>query len=129
MDTISNYLTIVRNASFAKKANCMTGWSRVKECLAIIWIKEGLIKEFTIICNEKKIKTIILTLKYIKKEPVIQSITRVSKPGCRLYYKSKKIPNFLKGIGIVIVSTPKGIMNRNHARKRNLGGEVICKIW
>jgi len=79
--------------------------------------------------QSSKLKTLILTLKYKDKKPVLTNIKRISKPGVRIYVKKEKIPRVLGGLGTVILSTPKGLMTGKEARKKGLGGEVICEIW
>ena len=99
--------------------------SKMKEQIAKILKEEGFIEEFKV-----EDKTLTLTLKYANnKERVITGLKRISKPGLRVYAKADEIPTVLNGLGIAIISTPKGVMTDKLARKNNVGGEVIAYIW
>ena len=125
MDPISNMLTSIKNALAIKKETVEIPASKLKSEIAKILKKEGFIEDYQVIPPFK----IKIKLKYKGKEPAVTEIKRVSKPGCRIYVKNKEIPTVLRGLGIVILSTPAGVMTGKEAKKKGLGGEVICKLW
>ncbi len=128
-DPIADMLTRIRNASNAKHDSVDVPASNIKKELAQILLNEGFIKGFDFIDDAKQ-GIIRVDLKYGKQnEKVISGIKRISKPGLRVYVKSDEIPRVLGGLGIVILSTSKGIMTDKVARKENIGGEVICYVW
>ena len=128
-DPIADMLTRIRNASNAKHDSVDVPASNIKKELAQILLNEGFIKGFDVIDDAKQ-GIIRVDLKYGKQnEKVISGIKRISKPGLRVYVKSDEIPRVLGGLGIVILSTSKGIMTDKVARKENIGGEVICYVW
>lgn len=131
MDPISNMLTTIKNALASKKEEIFIPVSKLKIEILEILKREGFIKDYEIVdkapfspSSRLKIK-----LKYKGKEPAIVELKRVSKPGCRIYVKNQEIPQVLGGLGIVILSTPAGVMTGKEAKKKGLGGEVLCKIW
>ncbi|TJX14091.1 30S ribosomal protein S8 [Tissierella creatinini] len=128
-DPIADMLTRIRNASNAKHDSVDIPASNIKKELAQILLNEGFVKGFDVIDDTKQ-GIIRVDLKYGKQnEKVISGIKRISKPGLRVYVKSDEIPRVLGGLGIVILSTSKGIMTDKVARKENIGGEVICYVW
>ncbi|WFA07643.1 30S ribosomal protein S8 [Tissierella sp. Yu-01] len=128
-DPIADMLTRIRNASNAKHDSVDIPASNVKKELAQILLNEGFIKGFDVIDDAKQ-GIIRVDLKYgNQKEKVISGIKRISKPGLRVYVKSDEIPRVLGGLGIVILSTSKGILTDKVARKEKVGGEVICYVW
>jgi small subunit ribosomal protein S8 len=128
-DPIADMLTRIRNASNAKHESVDIPASNIKKEIAQILLNEGFIKGFDVIDDGKQ-GIIRVDLKYGKqKEKVISGIKRISKPGLRVYVKSDEIPRVLGGLGIVILSTSKGIMTDKVARKENIGGEVLCYVW
>jgi len=128
-DPIADMLTRIRNASNAKHDSVDIPASNIKKELAQILLNEGFVKGFDVIDDAKQ-GIIRVDLKYGKQnEKVISGIKRISKPGLRVYVKSDEIPRVLGGLGIVILSTSKGIMTDKLARKEKLGGEVICYVW
>jgi len=128
-DPIADMLTRIRNASNAKHESVDIPASNIKKELAQILLNEGFVKGFDVIQDEKQ-GIIRVDLKYGKnKEKVISGIKRISKPGLRVFVKSNEVPRVLGGLGIVIISTSKGIMTDKVARKENVGGEVICYVW
>lgn len=128
-DPIADMLIRLKNAYLAGKEVVEIPYSKMKEDIAKVLVKEGYLRNLTISTNDSKIKIIKLELKYKNKKPAIEEVKQISKPGVRIYAKAKKIPRVKFGFGITIVSTPQGIMTDKEARKRNLGGEVICQIW
>jgi small subunit ribosomal protein S8 len=126
-DPISDMLTRIRNASRALLPAIELPHSRMKESLAQILKKEGYVAEVSV--DGKAIKKLKIQLKYQGKKNVIEGLKRVSKPGLRKYVGSTEIPRVLGGLGISIVSTSEGVMTGTQAKKKNLGGELLCYIW
>lgn len=128
-DTIADMLTRIRNANSAKHPTVDVPASNMKKQIAQILVDEGYIKRFRVIDDDKQ-GVIRITLKYTEnKSQVITGLRRVSKPGLRIYSNSKDMPKVMKGLGIAIVSTSKGIMTDREARKNNVGGEVLAFVW
>lgn len=128
-DTIADMLTRIRNANSAKHPTVDVPASNMKKQIAQILVDEGYIKSFRVIDDDKQ-GVIRITLKYTEnKSQVISGLRRVSKPGLRIYSNSKDMPKVMKGLGIAIVSTSKGIMTDREARKNNVGGEVLAFVW
>lgn len=127
-DTIADMLTRIRNANQMRYEEVTVPASNVKKEIAKILKEEGFIKDYKIVSDDAQ-GTIVLTLKYNKKERVITGLKRISKPGLRVYAKNDEIPKVLNGLGIAIISTSKGIMTDKEARKQNIGGEVLAYIW
>ena len=128
-DAIADMLTRIRNANAAKHESVMIPCSNVKKAIAEILLAEGYIKSYQVIEDNKQ-GMIKVALKYGPgKTRVIQGLRRVSKPGRRIYSSCEEIPSVMKGLGISIVSTSKGIMTGKNAVKENVGGEVLAFIW
>ena len=128
-DTIADMLTRIRNASAAKHPTIDVPCSNVKKQIAQILVDEGYIKNFRVIEDNKQ-GVIRITLKYTEnKSQVITGLRRVSKPGLRIYSNCKDMPKVMKGLGIAIVSTSKGIMTDKKARELHVGGEVLAFVW
>lgn len=128
-DPIADMFTRIRNANQVKHANVEIPASKMKLEILKVIKDEGYIVDYELV-NEGTQGVIKVTLKYTdKKERVIKGITRISKPGLRVYAKSSEMPKVLNGLGIVIVSTSKGIMTDREARKNNFGGEVVAYVW
>ena len=128
-DSIADLLTRIRNASSAKHETVDIPASNMKKAIMQILVDEGYVKSFTVIEDGKQVM-IRATLKYGEgKTPVITGLRRVSKPGLRIYSSVEDMPKVLKGLGIAIVSTSKGIMTDRQARKENVGGEILAFIW
>ena len=128
-DTVADMLTRIRNANSAKHDTVDIPASKMKTAIAQILLDEGYIKGFTVI-DDKKQGLIRITLKYgPNKSQIITGLRRVSKPGLRIYTSCKDAPKVMKGLGIDILSTPKGIMTDKRARKENVGGEVLAFVW
>ena len=126
-DPISDMLTRLRNAGHALRPTVAVPHSRVKEDIAAILKKEGYVAEVAVDGN--KIKTINIKLKYQGKKSVIEGIRRISRPGLRHYVGATEIPRVRGGLGVAVISTPEGVMSGMDARKKNLGGEVLCYVW
>jgi len=127
-DPISDFLTRIRNAQAARHETMTVPGSRIKKAIADILKREGYIENVEESVDGVK-KTLTLTLKYIGKAGIIRSIQRVSTPGRRIYRGSKELPRVLSDQGIVILSTSAGLMTNKEARRRKLGGEVLCEVY
>lgn len=128
-DPIADMLTRIRNANSAKHETVDVPASNMKKSIAEILNNEGYIKGYQIIEDGKQ-GVIRIALKYgNNKEKVISGLKRVSKPGLRIYAGTEELPRVLKGLGIAIISTSKGVMTDKEARKQNIGGEVLAFIW
>ena len=128
-DPIADMLTRIRNANSAKHDTVDIPASNRKKAIAQILVDEGYIKNYKVIEDDKQ-GTIRVTLKYGEgKSQVITGLRRVSKPGLRIYSNAEDMPKVMKGLGIAIVSTSKGIMTDREARKQNVGGEVLAFVW
>ena len=128
-DPIADMLTRIRNAGSAKHETVDVPASKMKKAIAEILLEEGYIKSFQIIDDGTQ-GIIRISLKYLPgKEKAIQGLRRVSKPGLRVYAGSDELPKVLKGLGIAIVSTSKGVMTDNKARSLHVGGEVLAFVW
>lgn len=128
-DPIADMLTRIRNALMARHKNVIVPASKIKLEIVRILKEEGYIENFEYIKESPQDK-IKIFLKYDEnKRPVIAGIKRISKPGRRIYKGYRELPKVLNGLGIAIVSTSQGIMTDHEARRRKIGGEVICEIW
>jgi len=131
-DPIADMLTRVRNALMAGKPSVDVPLSKIKAEIARILKEEGYVEDFTI-GDESPVPMIHITLKYFgtrrDRRPVITNLLRVSKPGRRVYRKRMELPRVLSGTGIAIITTPKGVMTAQQARRERVGGEVLCYIW
>ncbi len=126
-DTISDMLTRVRNASHALKPEVEVVYSKLKENLARILQEEGYIAGYGV--EGSTIKRIRLKLKFQGRKGVIAGLRRVSRPGLRRYVGSREVPRVLGGLGVAILSTPRGVMTGAEARRQNVGGELLCYVW
>ncbi|MDY6854819.1 MAG: 30S ribosomal protein S8 [Thermodesulfobacteriota bacterium] len=128
-DPLADMLTRLRNGSKAKFKKVDIPSSNLKVSIAKILKEEGYIKHYNVV-RDKKQGVLIVYLKYDEgKNEIITGLKRVSKPGCRVYVRSDKIPKVLNGLGINILSTPKGVLTDKKARELNVGGELLCSIW
>ena len=128
-DVIADMLTRIRNANDAKHESVDIPASNLKKAIAEILLEEGYIKNFQIVEDGRQ-GIIRVTLKYAPgKQKVIHGLKRVSKPGLRIYAGAEELPKVLKGLGIAIISTSKGVMTDKKARKENIGGEVLAFVW
>lgn len=128
-DTIADMLTRIRNANSAKHDTVDIPASNMKKAIAQILVDEGYVKNYQVIEDGKQ-GVIRIVLKYTAgKTPVITGLRRVSKPGLRIYTSCEEAPRVMKGLGIAILSTSKGVMTDKEARKQNVGGEVLAFVW
>jgi len=133
-DPIADMLTRIRNVAISNGTLVSMPSSKIKAEIARILVEEGYVKKFDIVDgSQSHQKTLRLRLKYIgerrQRRPLITGLERVSRPGCRVYSKKTDIPWVLSGIGVAILSTPKGVMTGQRARKMGVGGEILCKVW
>ena len=130
-DPISDMLTRIRNASNAKLPRATMPSSKMKASLAETLKEAGYIADYSVedIGNNKKELTIVLKYKGKGSVPVIEGIKRISKPSCRVYVGCDEIPHVLGGLGIAVLSTSEGLMSDRAARKRKVGGELLCYVW
>lgn len=127
-DPIADMLTRIRNASAAKHATVDIPASNMKKAIAEILLEEGYIKNYQLV-NDGVQGIIKITLKYNGNEKAITGLRRVSKPGLRMYAGADELPQVLKGLGIAIISTSKGVMTDKKARQAHVGGEVLAFVW
>lgn len=126
-DNIGDILTMIRNANLIKSSSTLVPNTNSSRQISKILYKEGFIKSFEILSP----KYLILYLKYIggKNYPILTNLRRISKPGRRIYTSYKEVPIILGGLGIIILSTSKGILTDKEARVKCVGGEILCSIW
>jgi small subunit ribosomal protein S8 len=128
-DPLADMLTRIRNGHMAKHTRVDVPTSKMKVSLAKILKEEGYIKNYKVL-KDRPHGVLRIYLKYYDgNQPVITGLTRLSKPGRRVYVKSGEIPRVLNGMGVAILSTSKGILADRDARKQNLGGELLCSVW
>ncbi len=128
-DPIADMLTRIRNASMAGRKTVELPYSRFKEKAAQILVKERFLASVAVAGEKPAAKKLVLGLKYQGKEPVLHGIERVSKPGRRFYSRADKIARIRWGFGVTLVSTSAGLMTDKEAKQKNLGGELICRVW
>ena len=133
-DPIADMLTRIRNAVMSGQAMTAMPFSKVKVEIAKILKEEGYLENFEVADGERPSQKVLrLKIKYIgerrERKPVLTDLERVSRPGRRVYTKKQEIPWVLSGIGVAILSTPKGIMTGQRARQLGVGGEILCKVW
>lgn len=128
-DPIADMLTRIRNAVLARHDFVLVPSSRMKLAIAKILREEGFIKDYEVLKGKPQ-RIIKIHLKYMdKKEPVLTGLQRVSKPGLRVYVQRSEIPRVYGGLGIAMLSTPKGVITGEQAWRQNVGGELLCYIW
>ncbi len=126
-DPIADMLTRIRNAQLAEKTSVVMPSSKLKVAIAQVLRDEGYVEGFNVVSDKGK-ATLEIGLKYYAGRPVIEKVQRISRPGLRIYKGSKDIPKVMNGLGIAIVSTPKGLMTDRKARADGIGGEVLCIV-
>ena len=129
VDPIGDMLTRIRNGQMRMSSTINVPASKFREKVLEVLKDEGYIISYKLQNDSGKKNNILVDLKYNQGMPVIKEITRISKPGRRVYTKADSIPRIQNGLGIAIMSTSKGIMTDNDARKENLGGEILCKVF
>tara|TARA_Y100001958_G_scaffold158343_1_gene155911 strand:+ start:948 stop:1346 length:399 start_codon:yes stop_codon:yes gene_type:complete len=128
-DPIGDMFSRIRNGQMRSLNSVQIPSSNFRKNILEILKKEGYIKDFFIEKSEKNKISLTVSLKYYEGDPVIKEIKRISKPGRRVYSRATSIPKVMNGLGLAILSTPKGVMSDSEARKNNLGGEVICRVF
>ena len=132
-DPIADMLTRIRNATMSGQNVAAMPSSKIKAEIARILKEEGFLEDFEVVNGDGSTIVLRVRLKYIgerrKRRPVITGVERVSRPGRRIYTQKQDIPWVLSGLGISILSTPKGVMTGNRARQLGVGGEILCKVW
>jgi len=129
VDPIGDMLTRIRNGQMRSSSTVKIPASKFREKILNILKVEGYILNYKLSSDKNKKNNISVDLKYNQGIPVIKEITRISKPGRRVYTRADSIPRIQNGLGIAIMSTSKGVMTDNDARKENLGGEILCKVF
>jgi len=128
-DPIADLLTRTRNGQEANKSSIAAPASAFRESVLSVLKREGYIRDFSRVNIRPGIDELKIELKYFDGEPVIKEISRVSRPGRRVYSKIKELPRVYNGLGIAILSTPRGVMSDTEAREANVGGEVLCHVF
>jgi small subunit ribosomal protein S8 len=128
-DPVGDLITRIRNAQLRNKSKVSTPGSRLRKSVLDVLKAEGFIRDYATVEHKNGRTEFEIELKYFDREPVIREIARVSKPGRRVYVAAKNLPRVNNGLGIAIVSTPKGVMADHDARDANVGGEVLCTVF
>ncbi|ADZ70180.1 30S ribosomal protein S8 [Polymorphum gilvum] len=128
-DPLGDMLTRIRNAQLRRKSKVTSPNSKLRAHVLDVLAKEGYIRGYTTVEYEDGKSELEIELKYFDGEPVIRTIERVSKPGRRVYSSVKNIPHVANGLGVSILSTPRGVMSDHQARDENVGGEVLCRVF
>ena len=129
-DPVADMLTRIRNANRARKAAVDMPWSRHKEAIAKALVGEGYLESAAEVTEEGSGRTLRIGLRYDdRRRPVILGIKRVSRPSLRVYVGATEIPAIRKGLGVQVLSTPKGVLVDREARKQGVGGELLCTVW
>ena len=129
IDTIGDFLTIIRNGVFASKRSVVAPYSTIKFEIAQLLKDEGFIRDYVVEELENNKKQLTIVLKYVQGESVIHEITRVSTPGRRAYVGHGSVKPVIGGLGITILTTNQGVMTNKLARERGVGGELLCTVW
>jgi small subunit ribosomal protein S8 len=128
-DPIADMLTRIRNANMVRQEFVLMPWSKMKVAIAKILKEEGFVHDYEVL-KGRPTRTIKIRLRYgDKNQPMIMGLKRVSKPGLRVYAGASEIPRVYGGLGIAMLSTPKGVMTGRQAWKQHLGGELLCYVW
>jgi small subunit ribosomal protein S8 len=129
-DPVADMLTRIRNANHARKAAVDMPWSRHKEAIAKALVSEGYLENAAEVTEEGSGRTLRIGLRYDdRRRPVILGMKRVSRPSLRVYVGATEIPAIRKGLGVHVLSTPKGVLVDREARKQGVGGELLCTVW
>ncbi len=128
-DPLGDLLARIRNGQRSRMATVLSPASRLRESVLDVLKREGYIRDFSRKAEEGSFDALVIELKYHEGEPVIRDIERVSTPGRRVYSKIKELPRVAGGLGISILSTPRGVMSDAEARAQNVGGEVLCNVF
>jgi small subunit ribosomal protein S8 len=128
-DPLGDMLTRIRNAQKARQTRCVAPASKLRANVLDVLKREGYIRAWKVTDIRPGIRQLEIELKYSEGEPAIKEMTRISKPGRRVYSQIKELPKHYNGLGISILSTPRGVMSDNEARAANVGGEVLCRVF
>lgn len=129
-DPIADFLTRIRNALGAHHRYVDVRWSKMKQNIAEILKSQGFIESYLVKQDNKNRGTMRVFLKYVDgRQPVIQGLRRISSPGCRQYVSHEDIPRFFGGLGVTVISTSQGILAGSDAKRRRIGGELLCLVW
>jgi small subunit ribosomal protein S8 len=128
-DPLGDMLARIRNGQMANKSVVECPHSRLHENVCAVLKDEGFIRDYRIEDRGNNKKMLMIELKYAEGRGVIRQMDRVSKPGRRVYSKSQELPRFYNGLGILVISTPKGVMADRAAREQNVGGEILCQVF
>ena len=128
-DPLGDMLTRIRNGQQARKDSVLTPASKLRSHVLDVLQREGFIRGYSAADTGQAMREIRIDLKYFEGQPAIQHLQRVSKPGRRVYSGAKDLPRVRNGLGITIVSTPKGVLSDAEAREQNVGGEVLCQVF
>jgi small subunit ribosomal protein S8 len=128
-DPLGDMLTRIRNGQMAKKSSVIAPASRLRANVLEVLKREGYIRGYTRVERRSGVNELSIELKYHEGQPVIRDIARISKPGRRVYSRIKDLPKVSNGLGISILSTPRGVMSDAEARAANVGGEVLCQVF
>lgn len=128
-DPLGDLLTRIRNGQRANKRAISAPGSRLHQNVLEVLKREGFIRDFEVHDVRPGVREVEIELKYTEGEPVIQEISRISRPGRRVYSKIKELPRVYNGLGITILSTPRGVLSDAEARQANVGGEVLCRVF
>lgn len=127
-DAISDFLARIKNAYLARHKTVEVNYTNILLAISKILQKEKFIDEVKTVTKEGR-KLLVITLSYPHRKPALTDLKRISKPGLRVYVTRDNIPMVYGGLGLVIVSTPQGVLTGKEARKKNVGGELVCKVW
>jgi small subunit ribosomal protein S8 len=128
-DPVGDMLTRIRNGQRVGKSNVVSPASKLRTGVLDVLQREGFIRGYSVNEIRKGVSEISIELKYFEGEPVIKHVSRVSTPGRRVYSKIKDLPKVYNGLGIAVLSTPKGVLSDQEARDQNVGGEILCKVF
>lgn len=128
-DPLGDLLTRIRNGQSARLSEIKSPASKLRTNVLEVLKREGYIRGYTVSKNDNGANDVTVELKYSEGQPVIREITRISKPGRRVYTQIKDAPRVLNGLGISILSTPKGVLSDKEARTENVGGEILCRVF
>ena len=128
-DPLGDMLTRIRNGQMARKSSIVAPASKLRANVLEVLKREGFIRGYEQLENRPGVAELKIELKYFEGEPAIQEIARISTPGRRVYSKIKDLPSVYNGLGISIISTPRGVMSDAEAREANVGGEVLCRVF
>ena len=130
-DPIADMLTRIRNAAHARKATVDMPWSRHKQAIAKVLVDEGYLESAAAVADEESsVRRLRIGLRYDeRRRPIITGVKRVSRPSLRVYVGATEIPAIRKGLGVNVLSTPKGVLVDREARKQGVGGELLCTVW